>query len=192
MNKKDKIKIARLLIVGVVAPVAVLIIFTGCLFSPPEEQPPQPPPEMTSPKNVLTNIEIAYNNRNIDLYKSALSPNFVFYFDPNDVGQSPPGKTYKIPESWSYTEDWDATNNMFEGAHSISLQINKDNVGVPEAEATTYRADNVTIYLLVMIDELNGFKAGEKGYCNYQFESYQGNQGKKLWRLRSWWDRTAG
>ncbi|UCH78401.1 MAG: hypothetical protein JSU81_00185 [Candidatus Coatesbacteria bacterium] len=192
MNNKIKINAMKLILVGVFAPVSVVIMFTGCLFSPPEEQPPEPPPEMDSPVNVLRNVEIAYNSRNIDLYKKALSPSFVFYFDPNDVGQSPPGKQYVIPESWSYTEDWDATRNMFNQAHSISLLIKKDKVGQPEPEATVYRADNVIIDLLVMVDELNGFQAGETGYCNYQFESYEGAGGKKLWRLRTWWDRTAG
>jgi len=189
MNIKNKRIITRLL-AGIVAPAGVLLLFTGCLFSPPEEQPPLPPVEMTSPKNVLTNIEIAYNRRDIELYKSALSPNFVFYFDPDDVGQKPPGSSYEIPESWTYTEDWTATRTMFEQAHSISLAINKYVVEDPVPEATIFKAENITINLLVMIDELNGFRAGDYGYCNYEFESYESG-GKKLWRLRKWWDRTA-
>jgi hypothetical protein len=80
---------------------------------------------------------------------------------------------------------------MFENAHSISLRINKDNVGAPGENENTYRAENVTINLLVMIDELNGFRAGDFGYCNFEFERYEAQGGQKLWRLTHWWDRTA-
>ncbi|NIT36548.1 MAG: hypothetical protein GTN49_08610 [candidate division Zixibacteria bacterium] len=169
---------------------AATLTFTGCLFSPPEEQPPEPAPEMTTPANVLKNIETAYNQKLIENYKKALSASFVFYFDPDDVGQKPPGKEYIIPESWSYTEDWDATENMFENAYSINLTIPTRNVGEPEPTATTFRADNVSINLLVMVDELNGYHA-DKGYCNFEFEKYKNQEGKDRWRLRKWWDFTA-
>jgi hypothetical protein len=171
------------------AAAAAALILTGCLFSPPEEVPPQPPPEMTTPVNVLKNVEIAYNQRDIELYKKAISPNFVFYFDPRDIGHNPPGSEYVIPESWSYTEDWRATNNMFQRAYSINLSISTGHVGEPEPEDTTYRADNVKISLLVMVDELNGFIA-DGGYCNFGFEKYQNEQSQNRWRLTNWWDRT--
>ena len=167
------------------------MLFTGCLFSPPAEQPPEPPPVMDSPANVLKTVEIAYNQRNVRYYKSALSENFVFYFDPDDVGQYPPGGgNYKIPESWSYTQDWTATANMFQKAYSITLVIPVGSVGQPDPEATEFRADNINIKLLVYVDELNGYLANE-GYCNFQFEKYQNENGKYRWRLTKWWDNTA-
>jgi len=41
-----------------------------------------------------------------------------------------------------------------------------------------------------MVDELNGYMA-DQGYCNFAFESYTSEAGKKFWRLTGWWDRTA-
>ena len=41
-----------------------------------------------------------------------------------------------------------------------------------------------------MVDELNGFIA-DKGYCNFEFQRYEGAGGKKYWRLTGWWDRTS-
>ena len=187
--QKKKYALLHAAVVTAAAAAAALIL-TGCLFSPPEEVPPQPPVEMTSPVNVLKNVAIAYNQRNIDLYKKALSTNFVFYFDPRDVGQTPPGKTYIIPESWSYTADWEATYNMFNLAYSINLSINTNNIGEPDPEETTYRADNVKISLLVMISELTGYLA-DGGYCNFEFEKYQNEQSEDRWRLTKWWDRTS-
>lgn len=170
---------------------AATLTFTGCLFSPPKELPPEPPPEMTTPANVLKNIEVAYNQQLINKYKEALSANFVFYFDPDDVGQNPPGRPrYKIPESWVYTEDWTATENMFQKAYSINLSIPTARVGEPGPTETTFRADNISITLLVMVDELDGYLA-DQGYCNFEFEKYKNQEGKDRWRLTKWWDRTA-
>jgi hypothetical protein len=170
---------------------AATLTFSGCLFSPPDEQPPAPAPEMTTPANVLKNIEIAYNQGNINIYKNALSTEFVFYFDPDDVKQHPPGKpNYTIPESWTYTEDWGATYNMFQEAYNINLTIPTVNVGEPAPNDTRFRADNISINLIVMIDELNGYQANQ-GFCNFEFEKYKNEEGKDRWRLTQWWDRTA-
>jgi hypothetical protein len=146
--------------------------------------------EPTTPANVLKNVEISFNQRDINLLKAMLSENFVFYFDPHDVGQSPPGSQYHIPESWSYTEFWQALNNMFDKAYSINLSIPTGRVGTPAENETKYKAENISISLLVMIDELSGFIA-DNGYCNFEFEGNEGAFGKKYWRLTKWWDRTS-
>jgi hypothetical protein len=167
---------------------AFALLALGCF----EELPPPPPerPGPTAPANVLKNVELAFNNRDVDLLKAMLSTTFVFYFDPDDVGQRAPGSQYIIPESWSYTEFWKAANNMFTKAYSISLSIRTDQVGTPGENETKYRAENISINLLVMVDELNGYMA-DNGYCDYEFESYTSEAGKKCWRLTKWWDRTA-
>ena len=182
-------KIGRTAALTIAAALAALL-FTGCLFSPPEEEDPEAPPVMNSPANVLKTVEISYKQRNIEYYKAALSDNFVFYFDPDDVGQSPPGSGYIIPETWSYTSDWQATDKMFEKAFSISLTIPTGGVGTPDPEATTYKANNISIKLLVMIDELNGFIA-DQGYCNFEFEKYKNESNADRWRLTKWWDNTG-
>jgi hypothetical protein len=172
-----------------VAAAAATLLMIGCLFSPPEPVPILPFPEMTSPKNVLKVIELAYNQRNINKYKDAMSTGFVFYFNPNDVGQSPPGSNYIIPDTWSYTEDWNATHNMFEKAHSIELTINVSRVGEPGPGDTKFRAENVSIDLLVMVDEQNGYHT-DKGYCNFEFEKYTNSEGQPRWHMTKWWDYT--
>jgi hypothetical protein len=157
-----------------------------------ESVTPGPPDriEPTSPVYALANVRLSFNLRKIDLLKAMLSEDFVFYFDPRDVGANPPGSSYTIPESWSYTEFWCALRNMFRQAYSINLKITTNGVGAPGENETTYRADNVTISLLVMVTELNGFIA-DGGYCNFEFERYDAASGKKYWRLIAWWDRTS-
>ena len=175
----------------IIGSVAVAVLTLAC--GEEEGVTPRVPDrlEPTTPANVLRNVEISFNQSDIILLKAMLSESFVFYFDPRDVGQSPPGKPeYKIPESWSYVEFWNAVGNMFGQAYSISLSIPTNRVGTPGENETTYKADNVNISLLVMITELNGFIA-DKGYCNFEFERYESAGGKKYWRLTGWWDRTS-
>ena len=126
-------------------------------------------PEATSPANVLKNVELSFNQRNAGLLDGVLSKGFVFYFDPDDVGQHPPGGGYIIPESWSRAEFTGAVSNMFKKAYSVSLSIPTASVGEPDPNETTYDAENINIKLLVMVDELNGYIA-DNGYCNFECE----------------------
>jgi len=144
----------------------------------------------TSPRAVLVNVETAFNRRDINLLKAMLSENFVFYFDPDDVGQHPPGSEYEVPVSWSDFDFVDAARKMLKAAHSISLAIPTSRVGEPGPNETTYRVENTNIRLLVMIDEINGYIA-EQGYFNVEFEKYCSERGNDYWRLTKWWDNTS-
>ena len=174
----------------IIASVAVAVLTLAC--GEEEGVTPRVPDrvEATTPANVLKNVAISFNQRNINLLKTMLSENFVFYFDPRDVGQSPPGSMYIIPESWSHIEFLSAVKNMFGKAYSINLSIATSRVGTPGENETTYKADNISLSLLVMVDELNSFIA-DTGYCNFEFERYESASGKKYWRLTGWWDRTS-
>jgi len=174
--------------------IITLVIITLLALACGEEEgitrPRIPVTNPVYPADVIENVETSFNQRNIDLLKKCLSPNFVFYFDPRDVGKNPPGSMYVIPESWSYTEFWQAAQKMFTKAYSINLSIPTGRVGTPGENETVYKADNINLSLLVMIDELNGFIA-EGGYCNFEFERYDSTAGKKYWRLTAWRDRTS-
>ncbi len=169
---------------------AAALLALSCIF---EDEPTTPPayPEATSPANVLKNVEISFNQHDAGLIDDMLSKEFVFYFDPDDVGQQAPGgNQYVIPETWSRAEFTAAVSNMFKEAYSVSLTIPTVKVGEPRPEETTYKAININIKLLVMVDEINGFLA-DTGYCNFQFERYESEKGEKLWRLTKWWDNTS-
>ena len=171
---------------------ASLLAATACeeMYEPPPPPPPPSWPDLTSPANVLRTVAVSFNSRDIDLLIKSLSSNFVFYFDPRDVGRKPPTNNYLIPESWPDEWFWNAARNMFKEAYSINLSINTNRVGEPEPEENTYRADNIDLVLLVMVDEVNGYVA-DNGYCNFAFEVYYNEQKEKRWRLAGWWDHTS-
>ncbi|MEE9455984.1 MAG: hypothetical protein V3W11_02395 [bacterium] len=153
-------------------------------------RPPIPVTNPVYPADVIENVEHSFNQRDIVLLKRCLSRDFVFYFDPDDVGQNPPGSTYVIPTSWSYTEFWSAANRLFTMAYAISLNIPTSRIGVPSEKETSYKVEDVPISLLVMVNELNGFIA-DGGYCNFAFGAYYNEKEGKRWRLTGWWDFTS-
>jgi hypothetical protein len=146
--------------------------------------------EATSPANVLRNAELAFNRRDIGLLKDMLSADFFFHFDPADVGRHPPERKYVIPEYWYCDEFWTAVDNMYILAYSISLAVPDESVGTPPESETAYRAENVPVSLRVMVDDVTGYVV-DRGYCDYEFESFAGAGGKKYWRLTGWWDHTS-
>jgi hypothetical protein len=154
-----------------------------------EEPPPAPTHfEPSSPGNVLKNVEMSFNQRDINLLGAMLSDNFVFHFDPRDVGRRPPGSSqYVIPESWTRAEFLRAAANMFEKAFRISLSIETDSVGEPRPEETEYYVENVPVELLAMLNELDGFIA--ESASTFEFERYLTEGGSKHWRLTGWQDR---
>jgi hypothetical protein len=153
-------------------------------------RPEPPPPPLNAPADVIENVEMSFNQRDVDALKKSLDPAFVFYFDPDDVGQNPPGSTYIIPESWSYTEFWSVANRMFQVAHSIALRIPSSQIGTPKPGEDKYEAKNVSISLLVMVDEYNGYIA-QQGYCDFAFKTFYDKEKEKRWRLTGWWDFTS-
>jgi hypothetical protein len=150
----------------------------------------EPRPLPVSPAVAITNVEIAFNQRGLGRLGEVIGPEFVFYFDPGDVGWNPPGGSqYVIPESWSRTEFLATVGNLLTTAYSIDLSITTSGIGEPAAGAETYRAEGVPVSLLVMIDELNGYIANG-GYCNFEFEKYYAANDEPRWRLTGWWDKT--
>ena len=150
-----------------------------------------PPVEPTSPANVLKNVEISFNERDIDMLKRVLSPTFVFYSDPEEIGRlGPDGSSRRPPPCYNYTEFWNIAYILFNEAYDISLSIHAGGVGEPGPEENIYSAGNVELSLLVMAEEKSGYLA--EGYCHFEFEKYKNEQGRDLWRITKWWDTTEG
>ena len=173
-------------IISLAAALALLPLACG------EEEPPPPPPPVNTPVGVLIDIEVSFNQWDIDLLKKSLSPNFVFYFDPRELGRPrPEGTPHRLPSNYSFTDFWHIAYNMFVGAYSINLSIPTGGVGEPGPEETTFYANNVELSLFVAVDEKSGYVADE-GYCHFEFEKYKNKQGRDVWRLTRWWDDTEG
>jgi len=161
-------------------------------FSEPEQPPGEWYPNFENPWQCLKNLVYTYDRYQsdpdvVDKYKEVLDPEYVFYFDPDDVG-SLVGQ-YVIPVFWTYEEDWTATQNMFNQAYSITFEIpilnsqDAETFGIPDGDQFT--KNNVSISLLLMVDEVNGYIA--QGFCDFTFAKNAAGQ----WHLIEWKDFTA-
>ena len=98
-----------------------LVFASICMLLPAcgDDNPtkPTPPPAPKDQKaNVLTDLEAAYNQRNIQKYDARLDDNFTFYFYSGDVGGP-------IPPSWDRATELFACSHMFDshyGGHPIT------------------------------------------------------------------------
>ena len=137
-----------------------------------------------SPAEALETVEIAFNERAIKVLGSALSESFVFYFDPDDVGHMTPGGI--IPESCDYEEFIRTVQNLFLGSYSVSMTINTEHVGAPGSGANTFRAEDVDAKLIVLVDEVSGYRG--ESVCDLEFEKYRSEGGADYWHLTAWRD----
>jgi hypothetical protein len=174
--------VKKIIVIGVA--LTVLLVACGEEVTLPPPPPPNPLIE------VLVAVETSFNYKDIRYLENNVSGDFSFHFDADDVGQNPPGSNYVIPASWTRTEFLRTVGSLLERANWVSFDIRTSGLGEPAPNETTYRAENVSIKLLVMVDALNGYIA-DTGYCNFEFEKYRSEGGADYWRLTEWWDYTS-
>jgi hypothetical protein len=143
-------------------------------------------PQGNTPSYVLELVEESFNRQGISVLDGVLSTDFVFYFNPIDVGDDVEGFT--IPESWDRDSHMRACDNMFSQAYSINFSIDTTGIEEPEGGATTFAASDIWIVITVMINSLNGFQA--EGPCDFEFVN-DTSAGYDDWKVNAWYDRTA-
>ncbi len=107
---------------------AAIALAAGCASdrvtapTPETESSNEPVPRLRAylpadePVNVVTNLETAYANRDIDAYRELFAPEFTFKLQPRDAQRT--GQ-----ESWGLDEELRSTRNMFYSAKVKSIEI---------------------------------------------------------------------
>ena len=99
---------------------SILLAF-GC--SQDSAKPPDDPPagysEATTINQLLENFQRAYEEMNFEEYELLLDTEFVFVFDPRDVGPDKPWQN----STWVKVEDLISAANMFGGEPSIDGRV---------------------------------------------------------------------
>ncbi|MFQ5511237.1 MAG: hypothetical protein ACE5EO_05255 [Candidatus Krumholzibacteriia bacterium] len=90
------------------------LVFNSCIFNAEEGTPPDkvPPPAFKSLKareDVLHNLELAWNQQNINQYDKLLDDNFTFFFGAKDISL---GKVTST--DWGRASELIATGHMFD------------------------------------------------------------------------------
>ena len=104
-----------------------MLAFNSCIFDAEQGTPPDggtPPPAFKSLKNredVLFNLKLAYNERNINQYNKLLDNNFTFFFSAVDVRE---GKVRDL--SWPRSSELIAVGHMFDPTFDPAPHTNPD------------------------------------------------------------------
>jgi hypothetical protein len=151
----------------------MLSIPFGCGDDSTGPEPPEvwPPVDPSSPDNVITMMEIAYNdtaqsaNDRLAAYASLFDTAFVFRFQPADIAHG-------LPATWGLEEELAAHHSIFDPAagqiYSLELRITREparDLTPPEPGRKGWKevfATNVYLRLMFNVDdglEVNGGQA---------------------------------
>ncbi|OQC08876.1 MAG: hypothetical protein BWX75_01390 [Candidatus Cloacimonetes bacterium ADurb.Bin088] len=107
---------------------AVILLALSCRnpFHPPLQEPVDTDPEEVlcrNPRELLENLQLAYSERNINIYKALLSEDFRFELISSEVDQIGTDMTGDgIPDSWwGYDQEVQYTQNLFKEGSSDSV-----------------------------------------------------------------------
>lgn len=164
---------------------AAAFLALGCALEEPAG-PTAPTLVNDTPANCLKVLAASWSAKDYGRFKACLAPDFVFDFNPSDVGRKVEG--YAIPHYWTYEEMLGMTQNMYVLAASLECGIPVTAVGTPGGNDDTWNAINIPISLTILQGPEDGCRVGA-GYCYYAFERYD-EGGARRWRLTEWWDFT--
>ncbi len=146
--------------------IAFMIITLGCdnPFNPDSENNNNPTESNPndSPENLISNLELAYNQKDIDLYKSCLADDFRFQLietDVTDIGIDLDSDG--IPDSeWGYQQEIEYHSNLFGDGSSDGQYPSPDTI-------------NLTFTSLIIDDDI---EEGHEGWkivdCHFSLQLF--------------------
>jgi hypothetical protein len=139
-----------------------------------------------TPRQCIISLEYALNNYEAGLYYAMFAPNFVFYFDDDDVGAFYNG--YTIPESWGYEEECRAIANMLRpyeegGAYELEAYANTNYMGDPPDGFDVYYTSDVYFRILIFVNSMWGMSNDDEHYIEFAKTT---DNGESYWRITEW------
>lgn len=105
--------------------VLVCGILGSCIFSPKEGKKTDPPKPLwedpINPGAVISNLEVAFNNKDIDFYEKCMHKDYYWMS---------PSQTDSLPESWPLTTDLRVVKDVFADAISFEFIANQNSFSV--------------------------------------------------------------
>ena len=155
---------------------------------------PIPGPEYRdrlTPEDVLYNMELAYEEMDVEEYLDCLAVDFIFYPDERDV-QNP---ELEIPPEWYKTDERMMHEHMFgEGSdvESISLTMTVSSLvydyGIPEDPEDDTCTCVVDVDLRVSVVSMTYVATGGSSYDMRIDQDQTGPGGAHLWEIYLWYE----
>lgn len=150
-------------------PAALLVASAMLLPACSDDDAPTPPGctatfcapyvELTSPGNVLTNLKLAYESRDADMYALLFAPDFVFEFAPEDTAQR------NTPVNWLLPDELGSAGNMFDDPTVDRIEISSFIIPAPRAAVASDDLPSIEGIQVISIDavRLSVFMRNERG-----------------------------
>lgn len=163
------------------------------VFTP---KPDSPFKNLTARDDVLHNLELAYNQRNIIQFNRLLDHEFIFYFSQAAHGSG------SIPNSWGRLEEISVTTNMFNPnlrgrmrVVNIDLQLTKiedDWTEIPQVDEDSWYSMEVVYSITVQTASGVDYTAEDLRAEFTVREAAPMGETEKIWRVIRWRDIGGG
>ncbi len=200
-------------IAAIIALALIIPAFNSCIFdakqAPPTKEKKAPPfRDLTERDDVFFNLQLAYNQMNIDEYNKLLDDKFIFNFSPADLVGDPPNVDVA---QWDRAAEIDATRNIFnlgvlppgvDPVSDITLELFFTDSRVDTTEGDDWQPvappdpqkypgevwyfQRIDYFLSVVAGE-NTFTSGGPLKTEYTIRQVDDN-GTMIWRIISWRD----
>ncbi len=173
--------------------VAFSFLPTGCIFSP-QGGGTTPPPDYlpdTSPENVIHNIGALYIRRDVQKYDDTLGQDYVFRFQPIDIGPSQPDSLLRSEEIL-FAEHLFQTGKPEEDlqpASRISLVITTTSSG-PDPRIGHFGWKKYVVQTQLTLTFPNGNQNNVNSPAWFYFKQEPDSSGH--WKLAEWADQPSG
>jgi len=174
------------------------VLAGGCSTAGPGPDIPADPEfrDRTSPENVVYNMELAYEEMDLEEYLDCLSVDFEFFPNEDDVNDP----DYPLPPVWWKADEAALHENMFSdesNVDNISLTLTVATVdsigGIPEDPLDDIYIYIVDVDLRVNLDNGDGFIATAQSQFNMRIDIDQPNpipdpDDVLWWEIYGWYD----
>ena len=169
------------------------LLLSGCSTGTGPDPLPEPEyRDRLTPEDVLYNMELAYEEMDVEEYLDCLSVDFIFYPQQSDV-QNP---ELEIPPEWYKTDERWMHENMFgEGSNveSISLTLTVSSLvydyGIPADETDDTCICVVDVDLRVrVVGDLTYLATGASQYHMRIDQDQTGPGDAHLWEMYLWYE----
>lgn len=164
---------------------------------PEQKPPPSPYRDMSSPDNVIFNLEVTYNKRDGAKYATLLDPvNYIFFFADQDINNP----DLDISGPLTYDEDAHYTRNMFDPnfvstkgqlpIQNITMNLSNDALTWVEYQDPTSGEtwQKTTVFYYFVIDTAqDSYSPGNDALAEFICREADYNNGTE-WRLVRWRD----
>ena len=185
--------------VGPITWLIVVLAIAGCSgdkVASPHLSPEEPLPN-NSEFNVLQNLALAFENRNLEDYEAGFDGSrFIFRFEVGEAARDP-----SIPSSWNWEEDFASVQNLFENPAVSDIDLSfAIGVASPVRETGTYPSDwsTVSVSEVELAIKTKSSTGGELvvhkvsgGEATFVFKPYPDEpvDGQPRLRIEEWVDR---